>query len=170
MWQSPTAPSEIFLPHPPHPKDSSSESFPTFQWPQLELETKTFSDHIWFLVALANRNEKIFFKDHLTWHFASSCCVLHFLYLPMHVSSILALYDSIFFGLCVDPLLLESARNCYFFLDLNKYWIQKCFRGRKEVEIERSKVRENFLKTHGDRCHSVDRFAYMTFMFSNMLL
>uniref|UniRef100_A0A0V0I260 HECT-type E3 ubiquitin transferase n=1 Tax=Solanum chacoense TaxID=4108 RepID=A0A0V0I260_SOLCH len=38
--------------------------------------------------------------------------------------------------------------------------IQKCFRGRKEVETERSKVRENFLKTHGERCHTVDRQCF----------
>ncbi|WMV09476.1 hypothetical protein MTR67_002861 [Solanum verrucosum] len=37
---------------------------------------------------------------------------------------------------------------------------QKCFRGRKEVETERSKVRENFLKTHGERCHTVDRQCF----------
>ncbi|KAJ8573968.1 hypothetical protein K7X08_010479 [Anisodus acutangulus] len=38
--------------------------------------------------------------------------------------------------------------------------IQKCFRGRKEVEVERSKVRENFLKTYGERCHPVDRQCF----------
>ncbi|KAJ8528900.1 hypothetical protein K7X08_030640 [Anisodus acutangulus] len=38
--------------------------------------------------------------------------------------------------------------------------IQKCFRGRKEVEAERSKVRENFLKTYGERCHPVDRLCF----------
>ena len=139
--------------------------FSNLQWLHLELETKTFSGLIWFLFALANRNEKIFFKDHLTWHLASSRCVLHFPYLPMHASYIAALFEYIFLGLCVDPLMLESARTQYFFLNLNKYWIQKCFRGRKEVETERSKVRENFLRTHGERCHAVDRFAYMASMF-----
>ncbi|XP_070041037.1 E3 ubiquitin-protein ligase UPL6 [Nicotiana tomentosiformis] len=38
--------------------------------------------------------------------------------------------------------------------------IQKCFRGRKEVEAECSKVRESFLKTYGDRCHRVDRQCF----------
>ncbi|CAN4115282.1 unnamed protein product [Withania somnifera] len=38
--------------------------------------------------------------------------------------------------------------------------IQKCFRGRKEVEAKRSKVRENFLKTYGECCHSVDRECF----------
>ncbi|MCD9644905.1 E3 ubiquitin-protein ligase upl6 [Datura stramonium] len=38
--------------------------------------------------------------------------------------------------------------------------IQKCFRGRKEVEAARSKVRKNFLKTYGELCHSVDRQCF----------
>ncbi|KAF3682690.1 E3 ubiquitin-protein ligase UPL6 [Capsicum annuum] len=38
--------------------------------------------------------------------------------------------------------------------------IQKCFRGRKVVEAERCIVRENFLKTYGERCHSVDRQCF----------
>ncbi|OIT28981.1 e3 ubiquitin-protein ligase upl6 [Nicotiana attenuata] len=69
--------------------------------------------------------------------FASSCLVLCFLYLYVTVSSIFALFDSRSFG-----------------------YVLKCFRGRKVVEAERSKVRENFLKTYGDRCHRVDRQCF----------
>ncbi|XP_015574737.2 E3 ubiquitin-protein ligase UPL6 isoform X1 [Ricinus communis] len=34
--------------------------------------------------------------------------------------------------------------------------IQKCFRGRKAVEIERSKVRDQFYQTYGKHCQNVD--------------
>ncbi|MQL88230.1 hypothetical protein Taro_020781 [Colocasia esculenta] len=38
--------------------------------------------------------------------------------------------------------------------------IQKCFRGRKAVEIERSKLREQFYIIYGDRCQKVDRNCF----------
>uniref|UniRef100_A0A1D1YSC8 HECT-type E3 ubiquitin transferase n=1 Tax=Anthurium amnicola TaxID=1678845 RepID=A0A1D1YSC8_9ARAE len=38
--------------------------------------------------------------------------------------------------------------------------IQKCFRGRKAVEVERSKLREQFRFTYGDDCQKVDRHCF----------
>ncbi|KAJ4822903.1 E3 ubiquitin-protein ligase upl6 [Turnera subulata] len=38
--------------------------------------------------------------------------------------------------------------------------IQKCYRGRKVVEAERSKVREQFYGTYGKCCENVDRSAF----------
>ncbi|KAK5805247.1 hypothetical protein PVK06_032900 [Gossypium arboreum] len=38
--------------------------------------------------------------------------------------------------------------------------IQKYFRGRKVVEVERAKVREQFYKTYGKHCHHVDRHCF----------
>ncbi|KAK3002828.1 hypothetical protein RJ639_018859 [Escallonia herrerae] len=38
--------------------------------------------------------------------------------------------------------------------------IQKCFRGRKAVEAERVKVREQFFLTYGKRCQNVDRHCF----------
>ncbi|OVA16717.1 IQ motif [Macleaya cordata] len=38
--------------------------------------------------------------------------------------------------------------------------IQKCFRGRKAVEAERSRMREQFRLTFGDRCQKVDRHCF----------
>ncbi|MED6147694.1 E3 ubiquitin-protein ligase upl6 [Stylosanthes scabra] len=38
--------------------------------------------------------------------------------------------------------------------------IQKCFRGRKDVRIEKSKVREQFYKTYGKYCQNVDRNSF----------
>ncbi|CAK9136437.1 unnamed protein product [Ilex paraguariensis] len=38
--------------------------------------------------------------------------------------------------------------------------IQKCFRGRKEVEAERSRVREQFFLTYGEHCENVDRHCF----------
>ncbi|KAF8401270.1 hypothetical protein HHK36_012203 [Tetracentron sinense] len=38
--------------------------------------------------------------------------------------------------------------------------IQKCFRGRKVVEAERSKVREQFCITFGEHCQKVDRHCF----------
>lgn len=38
--------------------------------------------------------------------------------------------------------------------------IQKCFRGRKVVEAERSKVREQFIISYGKRCQNVDRHCF----------
>ncbi|KAK3029605.1 hypothetical protein RJ639_037922, partial [Escallonia herrerae] len=38
--------------------------------------------------------------------------------------------------------------------------IQKCFRGRKAVEAERAKVREQFFLTYGKRCQNVDRHCF----------
>ncbi|XP_073008655.1 E3 ubiquitin-protein ligase UPL6 isoform X1 [Typha latifolia] len=38
--------------------------------------------------------------------------------------------------------------------------IQKCFRGRKVVEMERSKVREQFYLTFGNHCQWVDRHCF----------
>ncbi|KAK6913647.1 HECT domain [Dillenia turbinata] len=38
--------------------------------------------------------------------------------------------------------------------------IQKCFRGRKAVELERAKVREQFFPTYGKHCQNVDRLCF----------
>lgn len=38
--------------------------------------------------------------------------------------------------------------------------IQKCFRGRKAVEAEQLKVREQFYMTYGDRCQNVDSHCF----------
>ncbi|KAF3456410.1 hypothetical protein FNV43_RR01060 [Rhamnella rubrinervis] len=38
--------------------------------------------------------------------------------------------------------------------------IQKCFRGRKVVAVERSKVREQFFRTYGKLCQNVDRDCF----------
>ncbi|XP_048321213.2 E3 ubiquitin-protein ligase UPL6 [Ziziphus jujuba] len=38
--------------------------------------------------------------------------------------------------------------------------IQKCFRGRKEVAAERSKVREQFFRTYGKLCQNVNRDCF----------
>ncbi|XP_052208292.1 E3 ubiquitin-protein ligase UPL6-like isoform X2 [Diospyros lotus] len=38
--------------------------------------------------------------------------------------------------------------------------IQKCFRGRKVVEAEHSRVREQFFKTYGNLCQNVDRQCF----------
>ncbi|XVF62396.1 hypothetical protein PTKIN_Ptkin09bG0004200 [Pterospermum kingtungense] len=38
--------------------------------------------------------------------------------------------------------------------------IQKCFRGRKVVEAERAKVREQFYQTYGKHCQNVDRHCF----------
>ncbi|KAF9595339.1 hypothetical protein IFM89_039186 [Coptis chinensis] len=38
--------------------------------------------------------------------------------------------------------------------------IQKCFRGRKAVQAERSKIREEFYLTFGNRCQKVDRDCF----------
>ncbi|XP_022760735.1 E3 ubiquitin-protein ligase UPL6-like isoform X2 [Durio zibethinus] len=38
--------------------------------------------------------------------------------------------------------------------------IQKYFRGRKVVEVERAKVREQFYKTYGKHCQNVDRHCF----------
>ncbi|XP_059631989.1 E3 ubiquitin-protein ligase UPL6 isoform X2 [Cornus florida] len=38
--------------------------------------------------------------------------------------------------------------------------IQKCFRGRKAVKVERSKVREQFFLNYGQRCQNVNRHCF----------
>ncbi|KAL6343864.1 hypothetical protein AAG906_027635 [Vitis piasezkii] len=62
--------------------------------------------------------------------------------------------------------LLEQTR-----LERNRRWwlrqqnsaalrIQKCFRGRKAVEAEHAKVREQFFTTYGRHCQNVDRHSF----------
>lgn len=38
------------------------------------------------------------------------------------------------------------------------FWLQKFFRGRRSVAIERSKVRREFCETYGNNCQNVDRY------------
>ncbi|XP_057750940.1 E3 ubiquitin-protein ligase UPL6 [Arachis stenosperma] len=38
--------------------------------------------------------------------------------------------------------------------------IQKCFRGRKDVRLEKSRLREQFYKTYGKYCQNVDRNSF----------
>nr|GMD73985.1 E3 ubiquitin-protein ligase UPL6 [Ipomoea batatas]GMD80681.1 E3 ubiquitin-protein ligase UPL6 [Ipomoea batatas] len=38
--------------------------------------------------------------------------------------------------------------------------IQKCFRGRKAVKAEQSRVRESFFNTYGDHCQHVERQSF----------
>ena len=41
---------------------------------------------------------------------------------------------------------------------VTNFWLQKFFRGRRSVAIERSKVRREFCETYGNNCQNVDRY------------
>ncbi|GER51758.1 E3 ubiquitin-protein ligase UPL6, partial [Striga asiatica] len=44
--------------------------------------------------------------------------------------------------------------------NFTKYYSQKCFRGRRKVEVERCKTREKFFLTYGQYCQDVNRQCF----------
>lgn len=74
--------------------------------------------------------------------------------------SLLCAPDELYHSFCFTPVLNRGVHLATMVWILTNYMLQKCYRGRKAVEAERAKVREQFCFSFGDHCQKVDRYVF----------